>query len=101
MLHKIVFAKQIIGGGQSEIWTMNYDGSNQTKINITLPAGQEIANLDPRLSPDGTKIFFVGRDMLINNNKDDIYSCNIDGSNVIKIYDMPEGTGHTGLGGVY
>ncbi|WP_186774339.1 hypothetical protein [Chitinophaga pinensis] len=34
-------------------------------------------------------------------NKDDIYSCDVDGKNLKKIYDMPSSNGHTNLSGVY
>lgn len=100
-LNKIVFAKLLTGGGTTEIWTMNYDGTDQTKVNITMPSGQVITFEDPKLSPDGTKIVFIGTTTGSNNNDDDIYICNIDGSGVTKIYDMPVGTGHTLLGGAY
>jgi hypothetical protein len=100
-LNKIVFAKLVTGGGATEIWTMNYDGTNQTKVNIAMPAGQVITDEAPKLSPDGTKIVFIGATTGSNGNDDDIYICNIDGSGVTKIYDMPVGTGHTLLGGAY
>ncbi|MCS3799076.1 TolB family protein [Niastella sp. OAS944] len=100
-LNKIVFAKLLTGGGATEIWTMNYDGTNQTKANITMPAGQHITDEYPKLSPDGTKIVFIGGTTGSNGNDDDIYISNIDGSGVTKIYDMPVGTGHTLLGGAY
>ena len=100
-LNKIIFAKLLTGGGGTEIWTMNYDGTSQTKVNITMPAGQVITDEAPRLSPDGTKIVFIGATAGSTGNDDDIYICNIDGSGVTKIYDMPVSTGHTLLGGAY
>jgi hypothetical protein len=100
-LNKIIFGKLVTGGGAIEIWTMNYDGSNQTKINIVMPTGEVVNDLNPKLSPDGTKVVFLGTTTASTNNDDDIYTCNIDGSNVTKIYDMPVGTGHTGIGGAY
>lgn len=100
-LNKIIFAKLVTSGGATEIWTMNYDGSNKTKVNIVMPAGQEIITESPKLSPDGTKVIFIGRTIASASNDDDIYICNIDGSNVTKIYDMPVGSGHTLLGGAY
>src|SRR2546423_12190340 len=36
-LNKIIFAKLLPAGGIIEIWTMNYDGSNQTKVNNAMP----------------------------------------------------------------
>jgi hypothetical protein len=101
-LNKIIFSKLLIGGGTTEIWTMNYDGSNKTKINIVMPAGEEIQlGTAPKLSPDGQKVIFMGRTIASTNNDDDIYICNIDGTSVTKIYDMPVGTGHTAIGGAY
>jgi Tol biopolymer transport system component len=41
--------------GQTEIFTMNADGSNQERL-VTMPTGSAI---DPRWSPDGTRIAFV------------------------------------------
>lgn len=100
-LNKIIFAKLVTGGGATEIWTMNYDGTNKTKVNISMPAGEEILFENPRLSPDGNKVIFMGTTISSSNNDDDIYICNIDGTGVTKIYDMPVGTGHTTLGGAY
>src|SRR5689334_16056327 len=64
--NKIVFTKNIplvAPGTQGlyygEIWVANYDGSNQQKINITLPSGLFIS-YQPfvKLSPDQKTIFF-------------------------------------------
>jgi len=41
--------------GQTEIFTMNADGTNQQRL-VTMPSGSAI---DPRWSPDGTRIVFV------------------------------------------
>ncbi len=98
-LNKIVFVKYIVNVG-SEIWLMNYDGSGQTKVNIALAANQQIRD-DARLSPDGKKLFFVMGTTGLNSNKDDIYSCDIDGKNLVKLYDMPASGGHTYLSGAY
>lgn len=79
LFHKIV-------GGKSEIWISNYDGSNQKKINVQVPSGVTLDGGTTILSPDGKTIFFhvLGTP---NGNLDgaDIYSCNIDGSNVKKV----------------
>ena len=63
-----------------EIWTVNYDGTNQKKINISLPSGQFIyeEGRTPKLSPDGKTIFFNASD----NTSDYVYSCNVDGTNI-------------------
>jgi TolB protein len=42
-------------GGRTELFTMNADGSNQTRL-VSMERGDAI---DPRWSPDGTRIVFV------------------------------------------
>ncbi len=74
-----------------EIWRCNYDGSNQTKINVTLPAGSGLGNISP--SPDGKKIFFY---LFMNNNTNDIWICSVDpdGTNLkmlVKTNDLNSG----------
>lgn len=98
--NKIVFTKDNREG--ADIWIMNYDGTGQTKVNITLPAGIVIGD-DVKISPDNTKLFFVTIDTNITNaNKEDIYTCDIDGKNVKKIYDMGAAqNGHTGLAAAF
>lgn len=88
-LNKLVFTKEISGVGQ-EIWTVNYDGTNATKVNIKLPSGVIFdLNLTAAMSPDGKKIFFTagfaGSKGYVD--EGDVYSCNADGSNVTKIVD--------------
>ncbi len=63
-----------------EYWTANYDGTNQTKVPITLPSGltlDEHANL----SPDGQTIFFGVSDAT----KNYIYKSKLNGSGLTKI----------------
>jgi hypothetical protein len=47
-----------------KLWICNYDGSNATQINLTLPSGVVVDWNYPRfsikLSPDGQRIFFSG-----------------------------------------
>lgn len=83
-LNILVFQKN--AGGKSEIWTANYDGSNQKKVNIQLPTGVTLDGSTTILSPDGKTIFFHTTG-IPNANLDgiDIYSCSIDGSNVKKV----------------
>lgn len=72
-----------------EIWLCNYDGTDHMKVNLSLPNG--IVFPDPSeflyLSADGEKIFFTAGpdDGLGFSVKTDIYSCNLDGSNLTKI----------------
>jgi Tol biopolymer transport system component len=67
---KIAFSRN------SEIWTMNADGTNLT--NITNSAG---IDTDANYSPDGTKIVFTtNRD-----GNNEIYRMNADGSNPVRL----------------
>jgi len=50
---RILFVKNAYGGGQSEIWVMNTDGSGQTRLTDTS------RNWNPQWSPDGTSILFI------------------------------------------
>lgn len=45
-----------------EIWTANYDGTNQTRVNLSMPSGFGVFPYSngPRVSPDGQKMFFTG-----------------------------------------
>lgn len=98
--NKIIFAKSKPSGSTFivEIWTAKYDGSSASKVNITLPAGVIFADgINPAISPDGTKIFFTGATSLLNGA--DLYSCNADGTNVVKIVDRAGGG--IILGGAY
>lgn len=71
----------ILYSHNGELWTANIDGTNQTKIPITLPTG--ITGFDnAHLSPDGKKVIF---DVNGQTQGVAIYSCNIDGSNLTKI----------------
>jgi len=103
-LSKLLFVKMVINNTtvSGEIWTTNFDGANQTKVNIVLPSGVSISvgsanGTDVRLSPDGKIIFFKTINSTSGN---DIYSCNIDGSNVQKIIDGSS-VGGLFLGGAY
>jgi Tol biopolymer transport system component len=87
-----------------EIWTVNYDGTGATKVNIVLPAGIVFSdNLNPLMSPNGQKIFFEAglpyQAGAVTAIKNDLYSCNADGSSVTKI--MDKGTGTVTLNGAY
>ena len=69
-----------------ELWKVNYDGTNQTKIVIKLlPANSEIANNSFTISPDGTKLFFLLYSTITTIQS--IYSCNIDGTGLTKLVD--------------
>ncbi len=80
---KIVFsASSPTSSARFGIWTMNVDGTGQTKI--TNNGAQEGSNSQPRWSPDGTKIAFTsnreGRVFGTQNGVPDVYVMNADGS---------------------
>ncbi|HRQ14011.1 MAG TPA: DNRLRE domain-containing protein [Promineifilum sp.] len=71
MVEKIVFSSTRLGS-QQDIYVMNPDGSNQTRL--TTASAHDV---DPAWSPDGTKIAFASRR---NQYQYDIYVMNPDGS---------------------
>ena len=71
---KIAFVSE--RDGDDEIYVMNFDGSEQTRL--TLNQGQESS---PAWSPDGSQIAFVSR----REGRDQIYLMNPDGSNQRKL----------------
>lgn len=104
-LGKIVFLKNIYDANPNtthsvEIWTANYDFSNATKVNVTIPSGRIVARV--KLSPDGTKIFFSAYTLPTANTdgRHDIFSCNIDGSSLTKLT-TSSATSDFELGGAY
>jgi len=92
--NKILFLKDVYGGNVSgnkydsaELWSANYDGSSQQRVNIALPSGYVIVlSQTVKLSPDGKTIFFdafsPGNNYPDTSTPWSIYSCNLDGSNV-------------------
>jgi hypothetical protein len=88
-LNKLIFMK-FYTASAPEIWISNYDGTGQTKINVTLPSGVVFSdNLSVRMSPNGQKLFFEAgppyQTGALTSVSNDIYSCNIDGSSVTKV----------------
>lgn len=87
-IKKILYYKEA-ASKVTGIWVCNYDGTGHIKVNLSLPNG--IVFPDPSeflfLSADGKKIFFTaGPDAGLGFSvKTDIYSCNLDGSNLTKI----------------
>ena len=96
-LNKILYTKYINATSLVELWTANYDGTNQQKINISLPAGQTPDGTS-RLSPDGTKVFFGVR---ISGTSVIIYSANLDGSDLTSIINGSTTNTEYGLCGSY
>lgn len=100
-LSKIVYRRTSSDGSIDEIWLANYDGSEQTKINITLPSGIVFGeSMQPRLAPDGSKVFFTAAPST-SFSSEDLYSANTDGSNVTKIVDKQGDHFSLTLGGAY
>jgi Tol biopolymer transport system component len=99
-LNKIVYLSK--HGTGSELWIANYDGTNKTKVNYSLPSGLIIDFVyGVRLSPDGKKLFFSASTDGFGETADGIYSCNVDGSNVTKIITSTNSTDSLHIGGAY
>lgn len=111
-LGKIVYTKRV--GLEFQIWTCNYDGTNQAQIPIALPANVSlnyyIANMTSlgadfshvRLSPDGQKVFFgTVTDPNLDTKHFSIYSCDLSGNNLTEIAVQPVGEDPLVIGGVY
>lgn len=65
-----------------ELWRTNLDGTNNVKINITLPANSFFGDEElAKVTSDGKTIVFLIEDDS-NNYTQSIYKCNIDGSNL-------------------
>jgi Tol biopolymer transport system component len=84
--------------GSSELWTMNFDGSNAQKVNITLPQSIMVFSSQPKASPDGSAFFFSTYQNQSFNIP--IYSCNADGSNTKFVLDGAAGSIFK-FGGIY
>ena len=101
-LNKVVYSQQN-AVGIMQIWTANYDGTNQAQVPVVLPANIYIDSRIPqeavRLSPDGLTIFFVGGNATTPAAQSSIYACNIDGSNCRLV--IPAGSNLMRLEGVY
>ena len=103
-LNKIVYTMQNTTNPNIliEIWTCNYDGTNQTQIPITVPTDVEINTTNERatarISPDGQKVFFVG--MNTTTNLYSIYSVNISGGLAQQIV-APSTRNFIEIGGAY
>jgi Tol biopolymer transport system component len=70
-------SKQIVFGGDDELFVMNVDGSGQHRL-----ATQAI---EPAWSPDGNRIAFVSS----RDGNEEIYVMNVDGSNQIRLTHIP------------
>lgn len=103
-LNKILYAIGYGGGpgytnsNASEYWIMNYDGTNPKKVPVTFAAGFSYS-MNPRLSPDGQKIFFSAS----KDSKAYLYSCSIDGTNLktLLVQDSNGGGANIEVAGAY
>jgi Tol biopolymer transport system component len=69
--------------GSTDIWIMNADGTGQTNLTADSPA----EDIDPELSPDGTRIVFSSN-RLTDQNPDvnyELFAMNVDGSDVTQL----------------
>lgn len=80
---------------ETEFWTAEFDGSDNKKIPISLPAGLKISGQTGTITPDGQTLIFAVRN---NDNKKYIYSVSLDGSGLKQIID---GSATTGSGIIY
>lgn len=79
--NKIFYVKSGNVAGKFELWVANIDGSNQQKINFTIPYGYTGVD-EMILSGDGKKMVLSLRS---SGNSSDIFTCNLDSSNLAKI----------------
>ncbi len=79
---KVAFAEFDDTGGQfnsEQIWVMNGDGTGQTQLTHS---GNNFINTDPAISPDGSKIAWIGADVSGSGTTGfDLYEMNTDGTN--------------------
>jgi len=88
----------------AEIWTANSDGSNQQKLNVSLPTGVVVPqDSGIKVSLDGKTIFFNAFTSNLGGNPSDanagIWVCNIDGSNAHLI--VKSGSNGNSFGAAY
>ena len=75
---RIAFCHDVVAGN-SEIYVMDADGSNQTRLTYSLRN-----DYTPDWSPDGSKIVFCS----YRNNNWDVYVMNPDGSNQRQLFEL-------------
>ncbi|WP_442589216.1 DUF5050 domain-containing protein [Pedobacter sp. AW31-3R] len=90
----ILIYRIINGNNPNSLWTIKADGTDKKQLTISLPSTMELAYEDlAEVSGDGKTLVFLAESTVTNNNS--IYKCNIDGTNITKIFDIPGFT--TGL----
>lgn len=86
---KIAFVSSRAGAGRGEIWVMNADGTNPTRLTINPQLAVDLSgpiygkDSGPVWSPDGTKIAFWTTRLDLGNSE--IYVMNADGSNPVRL----------------
>jgi len=75
----------------SRVWIMNADGSDKHLLFENPPAGLR-SSYRPALSPDGTKIAFLG--IFGDSNRQTIFIANADGSNFHRLTSLTSGSEH-------
>jgi|JI10StandDraft_1071094.scaffolds.fasta_scaffold712353_1 Tol biopolymer transport system component len=79
--NKIIYTKS--SSGITEIWIANIDGTNPTKVPISLPSNLYLVG-EATITPDGNKVVFQARENSPSNTGY-LYTCNTDGTGVTKI----------------
>jgi len=78
---QIYYRRSVTGPFVDELWNVSDDGSNDSKVNLSLPANLLVNYEDmAEVSKDGKTIVFLA--YVDNPRQYGIYKCNIDGSNV-------------------
>lgn len=86
-MNKIVYMNYDDLTGLFEIYTSNLDGTNNSKVPVTIPSGLKM-NDAVAITPDGTKLIFTLRNIdgsAPNNIGGSVYTCKLDGSELTKI----------------
>lgn len=83
----ILYGKRVFNDTADELWTSNYDGTNQKKLNIAFPSARRLN--DAYLSPDG-KLIVLDLYEIPNEGVRHTYTCLIDGSNFKEILSSPD-----------
>ena len=91
---KVIFVRDM------QIWTVNYDGSSETQVAISLPSDVNFAfNNHPQsglaISPDGKKIFFTALRRSGIDQINEMYSVNFDGTGLALIVGNGPASGFT------
>jgi hypothetical protein len=102
-INKLIYQEEYSNGGSANSYRfsiINLDGTGLQHLNIPFPPGFiSPSNHPPVLSPDGTKVYFTGRETA--NNEIGIYVCDTSGSNLIRLIDRDPNAFDMVIGGAY